>query len=95
MGFPVGASGKESACQWRRYKKFRFHCWVRKIPWRRSWQPTPGFLPGDSHGQEESYIPEDGKESDMTEATEPANNGEKDGFFKKCSPFGFPACRFF
>ena len=22
-----------------------------KIPWRRTWQPTPGFLPGKSHGQ--------------------------------------------
>ena len=25
--------------------------WVRKIPWRRKWQPSPVFLPGDSHGQ--------------------------------------------
>ena len=25
--------------------------WVRKIPWRREWQPTPVFLPGDFHGQ--------------------------------------------
>ena len=24
---------------------------VGKIPWRRKWQPTPGFLPGESHGQ--------------------------------------------
>ena len=24
---------------------------VRKIPWRRAWQPTPVFLPGESHGQ--------------------------------------------
>ena len=27
------------------------HCWVRKIPWRRKWLPTPVFLPGKSHGQ--------------------------------------------
>ena len=27
------------------------HPWVRKIPWRRNWQPTPVFLPGESHGQ--------------------------------------------
>ena len=24
--------------------------WVRKIPWKRKWQPTPVFLPGKSHG---------------------------------------------
>ena len=24
---------------------------VRKIPWRRAWQPTPVVLPGESHGQ--------------------------------------------
>ena len=28
-----------------------FNPWVRKIPWRRGWQPTPVFLPGESHGQ--------------------------------------------
>jgi len=25
--------------------------WVGKIPWKRAWQPTPIFLPGESHGQ--------------------------------------------
>ena len=24
---------------------------VWKIPWRRAWQPTPVFLPRESHGQ--------------------------------------------
>ena len=28
-----------------------FNPWVRKIPWRRKWQPTPVFLAGKSHGQ--------------------------------------------
>ena len=28
-----------------------FDSWVGKIPWRRSWQPTPVTLPGESHGQ--------------------------------------------
>ena len=28
-----------------------FDPWVGKIPWRRKWQPTPVFLPGESHGQ--------------------------------------------
>ena len=28
-----------------------FNFWIRKIPWRRKWQPTPVFLPGKSYGQ--------------------------------------------
>ena len=28
-----------------------FNPWLRKIPWRRKWQPTPVFLPGKFHGQ--------------------------------------------
>ena len=41
-----GAGDKESTCQCRRCKRCRFDRWVRKIPWRRKWQPTPVFLPG-------------------------------------------------
>ena len=90
MGFPGGASGKESesevaqscptlchpidcslpgssvhgifqaivlqwiaipACKWKKLKRHRFDPWVRKIPWRRAWQPIPVFLPGEYHGQ--------------------------------------------
>ena len=29
----------------------QFDAWVRKILWRRAWQPTPVFLPGKPHGQ--------------------------------------------
>ena len=48
-----------------------FDPWVRKIPWRRTWQPTPVFLPGESHGQRTlvGYSPRGLKELDMTEAT--------------------------
>ena len=44
---------------------------LRKIPWRREWQPTPGFLPGKSHGQRSlaGYRPLGGKESETTDAT--------------------------
>ena len=28
-----------------------FYPCVRKIPWRRAWQPTPEILPRESHGQ--------------------------------------------
>ena len=41
-------SSKESACQCRRSK---FNSWVGKMPWRRKWQPTPVFWPGESQGQ--------------------------------------------
>ena len=51
VDFPGGVSGKEPACQCRRRKRCRFHAWIRKIPWRRTWRPTPVFLPGESHGQ--------------------------------------------
>ena len=46
-----GTSGKEPISQCCRIKRCRFHPWVRKIPWRRKWPSTPGFLPGESHGQ--------------------------------------------
>ena len=37
--------------QCRRHRTHRFNSWVRKIPLRRAWPPTPVFLPGESHGQ--------------------------------------------
>ena len=49
-GFPGGASGKEPASQCKRHKRRGFDPWVGKIPRRRAWQPTPVFLPGESHG---------------------------------------------
>ena len=50
-GFPAGASGKEPRCQCRRHKRRGFHPCVGKILWRREWQPTPVFLPGEFHDQ--------------------------------------------
>ena len=43
--------------------------WVRKIPWRKTWRPTPVFLPGESHGQRSlaGYSPWGHRESDATE----------------------------
>ena len=66
MGFPGGSDSKESACKCGR---LGFNPWVRKIPWRRAWQPTPVFLPGESHGQRSlvGYSPWDRKESNTTE----------------------------
>ena len=48
----------------------RFDSWVREIPWRRAWQPTPVFLPREFYGQRSlaGYSPWGHKELDMTEA---------------------------
>ena len=47
-GLPNWLSGKEPAYQCSRRG---FNLWIRNIPWRRKWQPTPVFFPGKSHGQ--------------------------------------------
>ena len=49
MGFPGKLSAKESTCQCRRY---RFDPWVKIITWRRKWQCTPVFLPGNPMDRE-------------------------------------------
>ena len=71
LGFPSGASGKELTCQCRRCERHRFNPQVGKIPWKKAWQPTPLFLPGESHGQRNlvGYCPWGHKELDMTEVT--------------------------
>ena len=44
-------------------KEIGFNTWVRKIPWRREWQPTTVFLPGEFHEQRSlaGYSPWDSK----------------------------------
>ena len=49
--FPGGASGKECSCQCKKLKRHRFNSRFKKSLWRRKWQPTPVFLPEESHGQ--------------------------------------------
>ena len=65
-GFPGGSDSKESTWD---AKRPGLDPWVRMIPWRRGWQHTLVFLPGESYGQRSlaGYSPWDGKESDMTE----------------------------
>ena len=50
-------------------KRLRFDPWVRKIPWRKEWLPTPVFLPGEFHEQGSlvGYCPWGHRELDMTE----------------------------
>ena len=65
LGLPVWSSGEETACHslaglpsWLRRKRTCPQCGrpgfdpcIGKIPWRSKWQPTPVFLPGESHAQ--------------------------------------------
>ena len=75
QGFSSGTSGKEPSCQCRRHKRPMFDPWVKKIPWRKAWQPTPVFLPGESHRHRSlvGHSPYGHKESDMTEANQHAH----------------------
>ena len=70
---PRWLSGKESTCQCRRCG---FEPWVRKIPWRRKWQPILIFLLGKSHGQRSlaGFNPCSHKELGTTDHTCQAKN---------------------
>ena len=65
MGFPGGSDGRVRL----QCRRPAFDPWVGKIPWRRKWQPSPGLLPGKSHGRRSlvGYSPSGCKESDTTE----------------------------
>ena len=68
IGFPGGSDGKESGiCL--QYRRPGFDPWVRNIPWRREWLPTPVVLPGEFHRQRRliGYSPWGRTESDKIE----------------------------
>ena len=68
-----------------------FDSWVRKIPWRRKWLPTPVFLPGKFHGQWSlgGYSPWGHKESDMTDCS----HTELKGYIPGSSQvYGYASC---
>ena len=71
--YPGNVRGKESSCQCRRPG---YNPWVRKIPWRRNCQPTPVFLPEESHGQRNlaGYSPWGHNELDLTERSHAHTN---------------------
>ena len=43
LGFPNGSAVKNHL----QCSRCGFDPWVGKVPWRRAWQPTPVFLPGE------------------------------------------------
>ena len=67
QGFPGTSVSKESACNAGDMGSIL----GGEDPWRRKWQPTPIFLPGESHQQRSlvGYSPEVYKESETTELT--------------------------
>ena len=81
MELPRWFSTKESTCQFRRHG---FGPWVGKFTRRRKWQPTPVFLPGESHGQGSlvRYSPWGRKESDMNERLNSNNCSDERSFFR-------------
>ena len=73
---PPQLSGKESACTvGAAGDTGSIPGLIRKIPWRRVWQPTPVFLPREFHGQRSlaGYSPQGHKDLDMTEANQHAH----------------------
>ena len=52
-------------------QRCKFDPWVKKIPWRRAWQPNPVFLLGEPHGQKSlvGYSPQGLTESDTMKVT--------------------------
>ena len=62
---------------WQRVGMFNPH--VQKIPWRRKWQPTPVFLPGEFHGQRSllGYSPWGRKESQRTTSASVSGSGRE------------------
>ena len=62
--------------------------WIRKIPWKRAWQPTPVFLPGEFHGQRSlaGYGPQGCKEPNTTKGLVPTLWVNRTNL--KCQPNG-------
>ena len=71
MDFPVVLVVKKLPANARDMRDMGLIPRTGKIPWRRAWQPTPVFLPGESHGQRSlaGYSPHGHKDLDVTEAT--------------------------
>ena len=69
IGFPGSSASKESAYDAGNAGDAGSIPGLGRFPWRREWQPTPLFLPGEHHGQRSlvGYSPWGHKELDITE----------------------------
>ena len=77
-GLPWWLSGKESSYQCKRCRRHGFSPWVGKIPWRRVWQPTPLFLPGDSWTEEPGGLQSMGSQSQTQLSAHASPSGDVD-----------------
>ena len=68
------------------WKSVRMKAALVVLHWRRKWQPTPIFLPGDNHGQKSllGYSPWGHKESDMTEWLTQWSNNNSSNVLSPC-----------
>ena len=73
IGYPLQYSWASLVAQLVKKPPAMWETWVRPLgwedPWKRKWQPTPVFLPGEPHGQRNlvGYSPQGRKVSDTTE----------------------------
>ena len=65
--------------------RHEFDPWVGEIPWRRAWQPTLVFLPGESHGQRSLSATKSRKESDVVASIPSDFNFSVPSLFSYCS----------
>ena len=89
LGLPWWLSGEESTCNARDPGSIPGS---ERFPWSRKWQPTPIFLPGESHEQRRlaGYSPQGCKELDMTEQLSTHTHTERHNL--KIDPGGWNHC---
>ena len=75
IGLPRWFTGQVICLLCRRWRKHGFDSWVGKIPWRRTWQPTPLFLLDYAMDKRSLVGSMRSKESDTPEAIEQAHIG--------------------
>ena len=68
-GFSMWSRGIDFTCKCKICKRYKFDPWAGKMPWSWKRQPTPVFLPGESHGQRSlvGYSPWDHRELDQSQ----------------------------
>ena len=84
-GFPSGSVVKNPLAIERRHRRCRLRSLSQKMPWKRKWQPTPEFLPGESQGHRslEGCSPQGHKEWDAAEQKVMEAHYEQMGIWEK------------